>query len=259
MNERKGISLIVLVITILVMIILAGVVVVSLQKNNPIEKAKQARIQTNFKSLIEIMNTHLVTIDAQDKKKSEINYSKEEDLENIFGNAMSEYKNRLEIKEGELYLKKMKDGEEKILDVGGKIIFTSMDNSKFSIRLAHGAYKKGNLIILEPLKSVDGEYTYYPHTFGPYIPLTKGEYMITVKGENLDKLDIELYNNYNRPEPETIRFTVKPIAKTSNEYTFTFAVPKDVKDAEFRFSNKTINSTKDIIKIEDKIFFSKVS
>ena len=53
MNKRKGISLIVLVITILVMIILAGVVVVSLQKNNPIEKAKEATFKSNVKTYIE--------------------------------------------------------------------------------------------------------------------------------------------------------------------------------------------------------------
>ncbi|MEG0510330.1 MAG: hypothetical protein RR594_03425 [Clostridia bacterium] len=43
---KKGMSLIVLVITILVMIILAGVVVVSLSKNNPIETAKTANTLT---------------------------------------------------------------------------------------------------------------------------------------------------------------------------------------------------------------------
>ena len=53
MNKRKGISLIVLVITILVMIILAGVVVVSLQKNNPIKKAQEAKILTAVSTLKE--------------------------------------------------------------------------------------------------------------------------------------------------------------------------------------------------------------
>ena len=46
MDKRKGISLIVLVITILVMIILAGVVIVSLSKNNPIQKANEAKEKT---------------------------------------------------------------------------------------------------------------------------------------------------------------------------------------------------------------------
>ena len=54
MNKRKkGISLIVLVITILVMIILSGVVIVSLQKNNPIEKAKEAAYKTKIATIIE--------------------------------------------------------------------------------------------------------------------------------------------------------------------------------------------------------------
>ena len=52
-KRRKGISLIVLVITILVMIILAGVVVVSLQKNNPIERAKEAKFKSNVSIYLE--------------------------------------------------------------------------------------------------------------------------------------------------------------------------------------------------------------
>ena len=60
MNKRKGISLIVLVITILVMIILAGVVVVSLQQNNPIDKAKEARFKTNVVSYLDELNMMLL-------------------------------------------------------------------------------------------------------------------------------------------------------------------------------------------------------
>lgn len=41
-NSKKGISLIVLVITIIVIIILAAAVLLSLQKNNPIENANTA-------------------------------------------------------------------------------------------------------------------------------------------------------------------------------------------------------------------------
>ncbi|MEG2712249.1 MAG: hypothetical protein RR988_04415, partial [Clostridia bacterium] len=46
--KKNGMSLIVLVITILVMIILAGVVVVSLAKNNPIEKSKEALFKVDI-------------------------------------------------------------------------------------------------------------------------------------------------------------------------------------------------------------------
>jgi hypothetical protein len=46
-NKRKGISLIVLVITIIVIIILAGTVVLSLSKNNPISSATEATFKAS--------------------------------------------------------------------------------------------------------------------------------------------------------------------------------------------------------------------
>jgi|GEM_PF-3233877 len=46
MKKRNGISLIVLVITIIVIIILAGSVILSLSKNNPIDKASEATFKT---------------------------------------------------------------------------------------------------------------------------------------------------------------------------------------------------------------------
>ena len=58
-KRRKGISLIVLVITILVMLILSGVVIVSLSKNNPVEKAKEATFKQDIKSLIEEYTLYL--------------------------------------------------------------------------------------------------------------------------------------------------------------------------------------------------------
>lgn len=55
MRTNKGISLIVLVITIVVMLILAGVVVLSLANNNPITQSKEAQ----FKSNIDAYNSEL--------------------------------------------------------------------------------------------------------------------------------------------------------------------------------------------------------
>ena len=68
MNKRRGISLIVLVITILVMIILAGVVVVSLSKNNPIEKARTARELTNLKAIEEEISLYSTNAFSLGKK-----------------------------------------------------------------------------------------------------------------------------------------------------------------------------------------------
>jgi len=50
MKIKKGISLIVLVITIIVIIILAGAVILSLSKNNPIAKASEATFKANVQA-----------------------------------------------------------------------------------------------------------------------------------------------------------------------------------------------------------------
>ncbi|MEG0281546.1 MAG: hypothetical protein RR662_00015 [Clostridia bacterium] len=67
-NMKAGMSLIVLVITILVMIILAGVVVVSLTKNNPIEKAKEASVRHNMGEYVADLNLTKVNLLASENK-----------------------------------------------------------------------------------------------------------------------------------------------------------------------------------------------
>ena len=66
MNNKKGISLIVLVITILVMIILAGVVIVSLQESNPIDKAKNAKLQDSVGSVRAAISQYAVQAQADE-------------------------------------------------------------------------------------------------------------------------------------------------------------------------------------------------
>lgn len=48
LKQRKGISLIVLIITIIVIIILAGAIILNLTKNNPMESAKKAKFMSNI-------------------------------------------------------------------------------------------------------------------------------------------------------------------------------------------------------------------
>lgn len=62
MERKNGISLIVLVITILVMIILAGTVIVSLQESNPINKAKEASIRENISHLRQGIVQHVTLV-----------------------------------------------------------------------------------------------------------------------------------------------------------------------------------------------------
>ena len=61
-EEKKGISLIVLVITIIVIIILAVAVILSIANNNPIENAKEARDIHNQATLEEAANLEYTTL-----------------------------------------------------------------------------------------------------------------------------------------------------------------------------------------------------
>ena len=49
--KKRGISLIVLIITIVVIIILAAVVILSLTRNNPVEKAQEATFKEDLKNI----------------------------------------------------------------------------------------------------------------------------------------------------------------------------------------------------------------
>ena len=118
MNKRKGISLIVLVITILVMIILAGVVVVSLSKNNPIEKAKEATFKQDLAQIGEELEMFIATKIAEmpefkkqtlqaDSKRCTYNDIASPKEKNIFDIIPSlkgtKYKDKLEIIQGVLF------------------------------------------------------------------------------------------------------------------------------------------------------------
>ena len=102
MNKRKGISLIVLVITILVMIILAGVVVVSLQKNNPIEKAKTAKDTSNLSALkeeLELYKTNELMLGNKDANN--ISFT-ETEAKDILKNIPENLKEKVVVSNGKL-------------------------------------------------------------------------------------------------------------------------------------------------------------
>ena len=61
MKRNKGISLIVLVITIIVIIILAGTVILSLASNNPIEQATEATFKESIKSYSSELDLYLTS------------------------------------------------------------------------------------------------------------------------------------------------------------------------------------------------------
>lgn len=76
--KKKGLSLIVLGITIIVMVILAGTVIVSLQKGNPIDQAKLAVLKTNVSQILE--ETNMFVISNYDKETKKFDYPIKEAL-----------------------------------------------------------------------------------------------------------------------------------------------------------------------------------
>ncbi len=106
MNKRRGISLIVLVITILVMLILSGVVIVSLSKNNPIEKAKEARFKSNMLAYIDESNLTSASNVANEVKNVNVNIGEMKNnkfkIQEIIPSMIIQDANRLGIFESKL-------------------------------------------------------------------------------------------------------------------------------------------------------------
>ncbi|MEG2485120.1 MAG: hypothetical protein RSB51_06570, partial [Clostridia bacterium] len=121
--KKIGMSLIVLVITILVMIILAGVVVVSLTKNNPIEKSKEALFKADIASFRDDLNLSVVNKLANTNTlvKEEIDASGK-DMLKYAPSMTEEYISKLIIQDGKLlYIGKDKKEEAWFSEVfGGK-------------------------------------------------------------------------------------------------------------------------------------------
>ena len=102
--DKKGISLIVLVITIIVIIILAVAVILSIANNNPIEKAKEAR----FKNDVKAMQEELELLKASNYAKNNgVSYN---DPEISIGDLKSatNYQEKFDVKDGELKYKEDK-------------------------------------------------------------------------------------------------------------------------------------------------------
>ena len=104
MNKRKGISLIVLVITILVMIILAGVVIVSLSKNNPVEKAKEATFKGDLTAFQDELSIYVVNRLALDSNliADDINASGYTNVKKLINSFNKKYDGKVEVSKGRI-------------------------------------------------------------------------------------------------------------------------------------------------------------
>ena len=112
-SDKKGISLIVLVITIIVIIILAVAVILSIANNNPIENAKEARFRNDMKVIEEELNLYISKeyADSLGNSTGVVNL----DGENMVSALPStkDYKDKVKIVGGNLELTNSASDEEK--------------------------------------------------------------------------------------------------------------------------------------------------
>ena len=111
--DKRGISLIVLVITIVVIVVLAVAVILSIANNNPIGNAKEARFKNDLKAIEEELNLYIL--------KEYSNSLGENNGVNLAGDTLSntlssakEYKDKVEIINGKMYVVKSKLSSEEI-------------------------------------------------------------------------------------------------------------------------------------------------
>ena len=71
---KKGISLIVLVITIIVMIIIAGAIIISLNSTNVINRADEAVVATDVSSMNDQLNMAYVDLKLEDAYRSKSDF-----------------------------------------------------------------------------------------------------------------------------------------------------------------------------------------
>ncbi len=119
MKEKKGISLITLVITIIVIIILAAAVILTLNNNNPIENAKEATFKSDVKTLQSELTMYIAKQTADTLggfKAEELNLSEtttpkiEEILTSIKSSGL---KGKVEVQNGKLVYTGTIEKEEK--------------------------------------------------------------------------------------------------------------------------------------------------
>ena len=148
-KRRKGISLIVLVITILVMIILAGVVVVSLSKNNPIEKAKEANFKTDVSSFASELGVGLSNslVENSSVKPEEIFANKFVDMKKYINSFSKKYENKLVIADGKLTYIGGNSKEEKWSEECGIEVFRGVNKPVLSEGMIPIKYENNSWVI----------------------------------------------------------------------------------------------------------------
>ena len=118
-SDKKGISLIVLVITIIVIIILAVAVILSIANNNPIENAKEARFKNDVKTMQEELELLKASNYAKNNGASYNDPTTGDPIELSDLKSSTNYTDDFLVKDGVLYIKsgnKLTEKEQKWAD-----------------------------------------------------------------------------------------------------------------------------------------------
>ena len=112
--KKKGISLIVLIVTIIVIIILAAVVMLTINKNNPIEIAREARFKEDVRTfqdeLALAVSQKVIAGDQNDEKITELDFEK---IKEYISSFSEKYRDKIVIEDNELKYKNEIDEKEK--------------------------------------------------------------------------------------------------------------------------------------------------
>lgn len=120
-KKKSGISMIVLIITIIVSIILLSVVLLNIERNNPIDSAKEVRFKNDIDNFI-----NEISITYTNKKTENLKYNftdmdatigrKTDDdkyeIEEYIPSITEEYVDRLGLKDGQLVYREIDFSEE---------------------------------------------------------------------------------------------------------------------------------------------------
>lgn len=104
MGQRHGISLIVLIITIIIIIILSAVILVTINKNNPVDSAKEAVFRQDIRQMQEELELYKFEMLAKKEEPKNLNANRKSDpsIQQILESMTDKYAKILEIKNGEL-------------------------------------------------------------------------------------------------------------------------------------------------------------
>lgn len=101
---KKGVSLISLIVTIIVLVILAGISIITIQRNNPIEKAKEAVSETDREACKDELRISISNKLKDDPllQKNSINVSSFDEMKEYIPSLTKEIAEKYEIVNGEL-------------------------------------------------------------------------------------------------------------------------------------------------------------